>query len=134
MFEKNDKIYYFWEKFIKVLSIVLICLTVLAGIIIASRSEYLIVYGLLLIFIGPLIILLNWAFFKLIFSYLRDIKYIRNKLYWMGAENEIANEDAKGGTTVTNDDDKTSKLEQLKDLLDSGVITREEYEAQISKI
>lgn len=134
MFEKNDKIYYFWEKLIKVLSIIFICLTVLTGIIIACLSEYLIVYGLLLIFVAPLAILLNWAVWKLLFSYLRDVKYIRNKLYLMGAEIEIANENAAGGTSATVDAAKTEKKEQLKELLNSGVITREEYESEISKL
>lgn len=134
MFTKNDGIYYFWKKINDIISIILTCISVIAGIILACLENYLLVYGLLLIFLGPLFILLQWAILKLLFSFLQDIKYIRNKLYLN--DNESKNGGEKVNTTVETpyDVDQVAKIEQLKSLLDAGVITREEYDQQIKKI
>lgn len=134
MFTKNDGIYYFWKKFNDIISIILTCISVIAGIILACLENYLLVYGLLLIFLGPLFILLQWAILKLLFSFLQDIKYIRNKLYLNDNESKNGGENVNTTVETPYDVDQVAKVEQLKSLLDAGVITREEYDQQKKKI
>lgn len=134
MFTKNDGIYYFWKKFNDVISIILTCVSVIAGIILACLKDYLLVYGLLLIFLGPLFILLQWAILKLLFSFLQDIKYIRNKLYLNDNESKNGGENVNTTVETPYEVDQVAKIEQLKSLLDAGVITREEYDQQKKKI
>jgi hypothetical protein len=134
MFTKNDGIYYFWKKFNDIISIILTCISVIAGIILACLENYLLVYGLLLIFLGPLFILLQWAILKLLFSFLQDIKYIRNKLYLNDNESKNGGENVNTTVETPYDVDQVAKFEQLKSLLDAGVITREEYDQQKKKI
>lgn len=134
MFTKNDGIYYFWKKFNDIISIILTCVSVIAGIILACLEDYLLVYGLLLIFLGPLFILLQWAILKLLFSFLQDIKYIRNKLYLNDNESKNGGENVNTTVETPYDVDQVAKFEQLKSLLDAGVITREEYDQQKKKI
>ena len=134
MFTKNDGIYYFWKKFNDVISIILTCISVIAGIILACLEDYLLVYGLLLIFLGPLFILLQWAILKLLFSFLQDIKYIRNKLYLNDNESKNGGENVNTTVETPYEVDQVAKIEQLKSLLDAGVITREEYDQQKKKI
>lgn len=134
MFTKNDGIYYFWKKFNDIISIILTCISVIAGIILACLDNYLLVYGLLLIFLGPLFILLQWAILKLLFSFLQDIKYIRNKLYLNDNESKNGGENVNTTVETPYDVDQVAKFEQLKSLLDAGVITREEYDQQKKKI
>lgn len=134
MFTKNDGIYYFWKKFNDVISIILTCVSVIAGIILACLEDYLLVYGLLLIFLGPLFILLQWAILKLLFSFLQDIKYIRNKLYLNDNESKNGGENVNTTVETPYEVDQVAKIEQLKSLLDAGVITREEYDQQKKKI
>lgn len=134
MFTKNDGIYYFWKKFNDIISIILTCISVIAGIILACLEDYLLVYGLLLIFLGPLFILLQWAILKLLFSFLQDIKYIRNKLYLNDNESKNGGENVNTTVETPYDVDQVAKFEQLKSLLDAGVITREEYDQQKKKI
>lgn len=134
MFTKNDGIYYFWKKFNDIISIILTCVSVIAGIILACLENYLLVYGLLLIFLGPLFILLQWAILKLLFSFLQDIKYIRNKLYLNDNESKNGGENVNTTVETPYDVDQVAKFEQLKSLLDAGVITREEYDQQKKKI
>ena len=134
MFTKNDGIYYFWKKFNDIISIILTCISVIAGIILACLENYLLVYGLLLIFLGPLFILLQWAILKLLFSFLQDIKYIRNKVYLNDNESKNGGENVNTTVETPYDVDQVAKFEQLKSLLDAGVITREEYDQQKKKI
>lgn len=134
MFTKNDGIYYFWKKFNDVISIILTCVSVIAGIILACLKDYLLVYGLLLIFLGPLFILLQWAILKLLFSFLQDIKYIRNKLYLNDNESKNGGENVNTTVETPYDADQVAKVEQLKSLLNAGVITQDEYEQQKTKI
>lgn len=134
MFTKNDGIYYFWKKFNDIISIILTCISVIAGIILACLENYLLVYGLLLIFLGPLFILLQWAILKLLFSFLQDIKYIRNKLYLNDNESKNGGENVNTTVETPYDVDQVAKFEQLKSLLAAGVITREEYDQQKKKI
>lgn len=134
MFTKNDGIYYFWKKFNDIISIILTCVSVIAGIILACLENYLLVYGLLLIFLGPLFILLQWAILKLLFSFLQDIKYIRNKLYLNDNESKNGGENVNTTVETPYDVDQEAEFEQLKSLLDAGVITREEYDQQKKKI
>ena len=134
MFTKNDGIYYFGKKFNDVISIILTCVSVIAGIILACLKDYLLVYGLLLIFLGPLFILLQWAILRLLFSFLQDIKYIRNKLYLNDNESKNGGENVNATVETPYEVDQVAKIEQLKSLLDAGVITREEYDQQKKKI
>ena len=134
MFTKNDGIYYFWKKFNDVISTILTCVSVIAGIILACLEYYLLVYGLLLIFLGPLFILLQWAILKLLFSFLQDIKYIRNKLYLNDNESKNGGENVNNTVETPYDADQVAKVEQLKSLLNAGVITQDEYEQQKTKI
>lgn len=134
MFTKNDGIYYFWKKFNDIISIILTCVSVIAGIILACLEDYLLVYGLLLIFLGPLFILLQWAILKLLFSFLQDIKYIRNKLYLNDTESKNGGGNVNNTVETPYDADQVVKVEQLKSLLNAGVITQEEYDQQKKKI
>lgn len=151
MFEKNDRVFKFWTKFIGIVSIVGMVLCVVAGVISLTTSHgnsQSITYGILMIVVYPLAILINWAFFNLIFSVIRDIKYIRNKLYSQPnesdfvidkiVENQIRNEAEAAEAAQKSADEEFDKrckqLATLKTLLDRGVITQDEFEEQKKKI
>ena len=86
--------------------------------------------------------------FNLIFSVIRDIKYIRNKLYSQPnesdfvidkiVENQIRNEAEAAEAAQKSADEEFDKrckqLATLKTLLDRGVITQDEFEEQKKKI
>lgn len=123
MFKKNDKILFFWEKFVKIISIFLIIGSFLAGmIILIVDSYYYLLLGLLLMLLGPFVLTMNWLLFNLIFSFLWDIKFIRNKLYKITESIEEKN------ATV-----HSSRVQQLTQLLTDGIITPEEFDREIQK-
>ena len=151
MFERNDRVFKFWTKFIGIVSIVGMVLCVLAGIILlatANGNSQTLTDGILMIVVYPLAILINWALFNLIFSVIRDIKYIRNKLYSQPnesdsvidkiVENQIRNEAEAAEAAQKSADEEFDKrckqLATLKTLLDRGVITQDEFEEQKKKM
>lgn len=123
MFEKNDKILFFWEKFVKIISIFLIIGSFLAGMILLIIDSYYLLLGLLLMLVGPFVLTMNWLLFNLMFSFLRDIKLIRNKLY------KTAESVEKKNATV-----HSSRVQQLTQLFNDGIITQEEFDRERQKI
>lgn len=124
MFKTNDKILFFWEKFVKIISIFLIIGSFLAGmILLIIDSYYNLLLGLLLMLLGPFVLTMNWLLFNLIFSFLRDIKLIRNKLY-----KTTESVEKKTATVLS------SRVQQLTQLLNDGIITQEEFDRERQKI
>ena len=121
MFEKNDKILFFWEKFVKIISIFLIIGSFLAGMILLIIDSYYLL--LLLMLVGPFVLTMNWLLFNLMFSFLRYIKLIRNKLY------KTAESVEKKNATV-----HSSRVQQLTQLFNDGIITQEEFDRERQKI
>lgn len=83
MFEKNDKILFIMRFVINVLSVVAGIVCIILGIVLAAKG---VSNGYIILFGGVIGIGFFWLVWQLCFSYLCDIKLIRNKLY--GADND----------------------------------------------
>ncbi|MCM1194968.1 MAG: hypothetical protein NC099_01625 [Corallococcus sp.] len=79
IFDKNDKYFKSMELIVLgVVAIVAICLFICFCFMMYNK-KYL--EGFLALTIGSFVIFVNFMFWKLIFSALKDLKFIRNKLY-----------------------------------------------------
>ncbi len=139
MFEKNDN----QLLAVRIITNVVTCILVIAGIIVGivlSALEMLAI-GLPILFVVPFLCWLMWVYVRLHLSHLCDIKLIRNKLY--GVDNdrlkvfleekvnaEFQKTEQQNHIMSENTTDKTEYLLQLKQLLDSGVITQEEFDKE----
>ena len=136
MFERND------EALLTTRIIVMIFIGIIAvgslvmGIVLAvvAGGAY-----FLLTFVGWFFCWLLWVFARLYLSYLCDIKLIRNNLY--GESNERlevflkAKEERSNSPIIQEKKEAVNnELEHLKQLLNSGVITSEEYEKRKSEL
>lgn len=83
MFEKNDRILFIMRFVINVVSLLIGFLCIVLGIVLATQN---VPYGFIIIFAGPVSACFFWLVWQLLFSYLCDIKLIRNKLY--GQDND----------------------------------------------
>ena len=79
MFEKQDSILLTIRFVVNLLLILTGVAGIIFGIVFAVIEDVLI--GLLIMFLVPVSCFFAWLFWKLLFSYLCDIKLIRNKLY-----------------------------------------------------
>lgn len=126
MFEKNDKALLTARIIIIATIVISAIISLIVGILLAVY-----VNGLyfLYAFIGWFFCWLLWVFAKLYLSFLCDVKLIRNKLY--GIDNKGLEVFIKSDVENINQDKKgivNQSLENLQMLLDSDVITKEEYE------
>lgn len=130
MFKRNDKAL----RISRIIYIVTIgisaVLSLIVGIVLAVKIDG--VYFLFPVVVWFLCWII-WVFIRLWLSYLVDIKLIRNKLY--GESNEElevflkAKEDRSNSSAMKGKKQSiNAELEYLQKLLNSGVITLEEYE------
>lgn len=148
MFDKNDKILSTMRILLNVVTWILIIGGVILGIVFCFMYEGYTI-GLPLLFCVPVFALLMWASGRLVLNFLCDVKLIRNKLYDEGIENFKAfleyrqpqAEEATSGPQYNEVDDRSDstddmveKFVKLKKLLDQGVITQEEFDAEKAKL
>ena len=130
MFKRNDKALRISRIIFIVIIVIIAVLSLVTGIILAVDYEG--VY-FLFTFVGWFLCWIMWVFTRLYLSYLVDIKLIRNKLY--GESNEElevflkAKEDRSNSSAMKGKKQSiNAELEYLQKLLNSGVITLEEFE------
>lgn len=118
MFLRNDKALLTTRIIIIITTVIFALISLIIGIVSAVQ-----IHGayFLLTVIGWFFCWLRWVIWKLILSYICDVKLIRNKLY--GESNDGLNVFLKDNSKQYN-----TELEHLQQLLNSGVITSEEYE------
>ena len=142
MFEKVDKPLSILRTLNNVLAWIGIIGGALSGIVLCCMdSPLFLTIGLCLLFCLPICSAISWLLVRVILNYLCDIKLIRNKLYNVGNDSLEAflssSKSAFRETDTYNATDSRSATEQLytlKKLLDSGVITQEEFDVEKAKI
>lgn len=134
MFKRNDKALLTTRIIFMVIIGILAVLSLVAGILLAVEFDG--VY-FLFTFVGWFLCWIMWVFTRLYLSYLADIKLIRNKLY--GANNDdldvfLKSKEERKVKEVSVLEMQVKRqmvnteLAHLKQLLNAGVITAEEYE------
>lgn len=134
MFEKNDKALLTARIIINVIIGIFALLSLVMGIVLAV----LVYWALFLTAVaGWLLCWIMWIFSSLYLSYLCDIKLIRNKLYGEdndGLEaflntykNEVKSVSATKEKTADIEIDVETDLKSIKQLLDEGLISEEQY-------
>lgn len=140
IFQSNDKYLKIVDVFIKVLCIVLAVLLLVAAILcFVLLGQDGISLGINCL-ISELYIVIGYILWKVIMSLFIDVKYIRNKIYNMEELNGqyskekiiyvIAEPDGEG----SKNDILLTKLEKLREALECGAITQEEFEEQKKKL
>ena len=78
MFDKNDAVLNLVYSIVKIVLIIVAILEIVGGIVLAIiiHPSY-----CLIAFIAPIGCILSWLVFRLLVSFLVDVKLIRNKLY-----------------------------------------------------
>ena len=129
MFDKNDKALLITRKIIIVVLSILVVGILVLSIIMASIASpiFLVIWP-----VGWFACWIMWVVARLYLSYLCDIKLIRNKLYNTDNENLKVFLMAKPTPAQIEEqkraaEEKVRNAERMKALLDSGVITEEEY-------
>ena len=137
MFERNDKALLVTRIIVIVVIGILAVASLIAGIWLAVDYDELYV---LIIFVGWFKCWLWWVLAKLLFSYLVDVKVIRNKLYDESNDGlaVFLKSTPRSFTPPAKRDKREpsvdAQLKQLRRLLDSGVITREQYENRVEEL
>ena len=142
MFKSNDKSFFMIRKIVNVVYFVLMCITVIAGIVMMASSsqtytEYgytysyidwgIIIAGLSIMLLGPILIQLGWIVTDAIFNIIMDVKIIRNAT--LGAEiPELPAPLFAKKRDKNNSVNVYEKLKTYKELCDESAITQEEYE------
>lgn len=130
MFQRNDKALLTTRIIIMVIISIFAVLSLVMGIVLAV-----LINGAMFLtaFAGWFLCWIIWVIARLYLSYLCDIKLIRNKLY--GESNEglemflKAKEERSNSPVMQEKKEAVNiELEHLQQLLNSGVITSEEYE------
>lgn len=140
LFTKNDK-YLHVTKIIFYIFIILLGLISFIGGIVLMALE-LIVAGLPLLICGLIATFITYVAGRLVFSYLVDVKAIRNKLYGYGNDElnrfygigNYSDYPEEGGRASDDASDTAAKLTELKKAHDCGALTDEEYEEQKQRI
>ena len=140
-FNKNDKLLPRAFIIVDIICILYGIIGALYGILILANggaSSESIVTGVLVLILVPLMAFAYWVICRVVLNALCDIKLIRNKLY--GIDNGYLaglTEDNKSVSTPAPapvEKSNTDKLKELKELLDSGAITQEEFDSEKQKI
>lgn len=136
MFERNDKPLLTTRVIVMVVIGILAVASLVAGIVLAIALDgvwFLITFALWFL------CWLCWVFARLYLSYLCDIKLIRNKLY--GESNEdlevfLKAKEERSNSSVMQEKREaiSTELAHLQQLLNSGVITTEEYEKRKNEL
>ncbi len=133
MFEKHDKNLALAKKVTQYLFLgldIILSLSLLIFGIIFATQYYRQVMGILMIVSIPLVnaaYYFSWLMISLVFDNMYDLKLIRNKLY--GADNAslglpLATPTAKEAIAGV---DTFAEIKKIKELLDAGIITEEEF-------
>lgn len=137
MFEKNDKQLLTMRIIVNVVICIVAAASILAGIVLFITAEN--ALFLLIAVGGAFLSWLAWVVARLYLTYLCDIKLIRNKLY--GIDNDNLNVFLEWSKTPEQIEEQkrveaqnAEKIAKLKTLLDSGVISEEEYQHEIEKL
>lgn len=144
MFERNDKSLNLVRKIINVTLFVLMCVSVIAGVVLIAMSfqvekyseEMIINFGTLIggilaIILGPILLQIVWLVFDMKLNSILDVKIIRNAQYGLPAGELKAplffnrGKSKEIGVEVT---DAYEKLRKYKALCDESVITVDEFE------
>ncbi len=137
MFEKNDKQLLTIRTIINVVTILFVIIGIICSIILLVNKE--IFLGVFLLVFIPFFSWFMWIIWRLIMTFLCDIKLIRNKLY--GVEND--NMKVFLGERQTPEQiaeqkrvaaQNAEKIERLKYLRDAGVITEKEFQQAREKL
>ena len=143
MFEKNDRVFYICRKIVRIAMIVLISICFVAGLVLliagaeSAYSSSLNPAGLGLMIGAPIALALSWFVCELVFSYMLDVKYIRNKLYGVKNNELPAKERVSKAAPQSEEPAEKSDIEKLRDLkalLDDGILSEEEYAEEKTKI
>ena len=144
MFKKNDKSFNMIVKITNVVIFVLMCVSVIAGIVMtaaAFRSDKygdlfinfgMLFGGLATIVLAPILLQLVWLAFDMAFNFALDVKLIRNAGCGQAGLQELPAPLFRK-TSKKQEEGKYEiykKLKEYKELLDEAVITEDEY-AQI---
>ena len=139
MFKSNDKSFFMIRKVVNVVYFILMCASVVAGIVMMASSTYtdkygyvyidwgIVIAGLLIMLVGPILIQFGWIVTDAIFNIIMDVKIIRNAT--LGAEvPELPAPLFAKKRDKNNSVNVYEKLKTYKDLCDESAITQEEYE------
>ena len=143
MFQVNDKWLKTCKKILDVAVKVLIAISIIAFIVLLIVSQGWYDSEIWIPFAVLAVMLLITAIVNLAgnlhISYLVDVKLIRNKLYNQDNEDlkvfleKKLTEEEQLQQQAT-EEEKAKQKENLKNLLDSGIISKEEYDAEIAKL
>ena len=137
MFEKNDKQLLTMRIIVNVVICIIAAASILVGIILSATASN--ALFLLIAVGGAFLSWLTWVVARLYLSYLCEIKLIRNKLY--GVENDnlkVFLEEKQTPEQIAEQKrvaaQNVEKIEKLKTLRDSGVISEEEFQQEREKL
>lgn len=137
MFEKNDKQLLTIRTIINVVTILFVIIGIICSIILLVNKE--IFLGVFLLVFIPFFSWFMWIIWRLIMTFLCDIKLIRNKLY--GVENDnmkVFLEERQTPEQIAEQKrvaaQNAEKIERLKYLRDAGVITEKEFQQAREKL
>ena len=142
MFNKNDKSLYLVRKIVNILLFVLMCVSVIAGIVLIAMSFYTykeeifvnfitLISGVCTMILGPVLLQLVYLVADIGFNALLDVKIIRNAQFGIDVPEFSAPlffTNKKENVMGTNTLDVYEKLKKYKALFDESVITIDEYE------
>ena len=131
MFRNNDKTLFITRLIVIVTLGIFAVLSLGVGIFLAVTIKG--VY-FLFTFVGWFLCWLFWVGARLVFSYLVDIKLIRNKLYDESNDGLEMFLDNAFSKRERNEPSVDAQLKQLQKLLKSGTITREQYDSRVEEL
>ena len=137
MFEKNDKQLLTMRIIVNVVICIIAAASILVGIILSATASN--ALFLLIAVGGAFLSWLAWVVARLYLSYLCDIKLIRNKLYGVDNDNlKVFLEEKQTPEQIAEQKrvaaQNVEKIEKLKILRDSGVISEEEFQQEREKL
>lgn len=137
MFEKNDKQLLTMRIIVNVVICIIAAASILVGIILSATAGN--ALFLLIAVGGAFLSWLAWVVARLYLSYLCDIKLIRNKLYGVDNDNlKVFLEEKQTPEQIAEQKrvaaQNAEKIEKLKTLRDSGVISEEEFQQEREKL
>ena len=137
MFEENDKQLLTMRIITNVVICIIAAASILVGIILSATTSN--ALFLLIAVGGAFLSWLAWVTARLYLSYLCDIKLIRNKLYGVNNDNlKVFLEEKQTPEQVEEqkrmEAQNAEKMEKLKTLRDSGVISEEEFQQEREKL
>ncbi len=143
MFTKNDKSLFLIRKIINVVTIIVMCICVIAGIVLIALSFgenakgasvfYVgtFISGICTLILGPIFTQFTWLLLDMKFNSILDLKIIRNAQFGLAAPELpclCMVKRCKGQTLVHGDMSTYDILKEYKTLVDEEVITKDEFD------